>query len=62
MENGKITVWINNVQEVYEDGVCYLDIARQHQRDKKYPIVLARCDGRLRELHKTVPDGCHLEF
>ena len=62
MENGKITVWINNVQEVYEDGVCYLDIARQHKSDKKYPIVLARCDGRLRELHKTVPDGCHLEF
>lgn len=58
----KITVKIHGVEEEYLVGTTYLEIARLHQEEEKYPIVLARANGRLRELAKETADNCELEF
>lgn len=62
MEQKKINVIINNKMEEYPEGVTYLELALEHQDEKKYPIVLARADGRLRELGKRVKNGQKIEF
>lgn len=57
-----VTVEINGKQETYEAGTKYQEIAAKHQKEEKYPIVLVRADGRLRELNKRVQKDCKLEF
>ncbi len=61
MENS-ITVKIRGKQESYPAGTTYLEIAKRHQAEADSAIVLARADGRLRELGKKAEDGCELEF
>ena len=62
MEQNRISVVIDGQTHMYPQGTPYLEIAKEFQQGKKYPIVLARADGRLRELWKKAYDGCHLEF
>lgn len=62
MEQKLITVEIDGKKETYESGVKYREIAEKHQAEVRYPIVLVREDGRLRELHKRAVDGSKLEF
>lgn len=61
MENS-ITVIIHGKQESYPAGTTYQEIAKRHQAEADSAIVLARADGRLRELGKKAEDGCELEF
>lgn len=61
MEN-YITVKIRGEQESYPVGTTYQEIAKRHQAETDSAIVLARADGRLRELGKKAEDGCELEF
>ncbi len=61
MENS-ITVKIHGKQESYPAGTTYLEIAKRHQAEADSAIVLARADGRLRELGKKAENGCDLEF
>lgn len=62
MEQNRISVIVDGQTYVYPLGTQYLEIAKDFQDQKKYPIVLARADGRLRELWKKAYDGCQLEF
>lgn len=62
MTENRITVEINGQKREYPQGFRYMDIAQDFQSEKRYPIVLARADGRLRELWKKAYDGCRLEF
>ena len=62
MKENTISVEINGRTEQYEKGVTYREIAAAHQEEEKYPIVLVRADGRLRELNKRAADGSRLEF
>ncbi len=62
MSEKNITVAINDVTETYAAGTRYLEIAKLHQKDEQYPIVLVRANGRLRELNKKAEDGCRIEF
>ena len=62
MEQNKIAVIIDGNTYEYPYGTQYIEIAKDFQQDKKAPIVLARADGRLRELWKKAYDGCQIEF
>ena len=62
MEQKKITVSVKGVQETYDAGIRFLDIAKRHQQEEDCVIVLARENGRLRELHKKPVDGGNIEF
>ena len=62
MEQNKITIIIDGNTYEYPYGTQYIEIAKEFQQQKAYPIVLARADGRLRELWKKAYDGCHLEL
>ncbi len=58
----EITVKIRGTEETYSAGTTYQEIAKRHQSEADSAIVLARADGRLRELGKKAEDGCELEF
>lgn len=61
MEN-RITIEINGEKREYPQGIRYLEIASEFQAKKSYPIVLARENGRLRELRKKPSDGAKVEL
>lgn len=60
--NNRITIKINGEKREYPQGIHYLEIASEFQAEKSYPIVLARENGRLRELRKKPADGANVEF
>lgn len=62
MEQKYAEVQIGGELKKYPCGTTYQEIAREYQKDSKYPIVLAKADGRLRELNKEVEAGCRLKF
>lgn len=62
MDQNKITVEIDGIKREYPVGTRYQEIAASYQETERYPIVLVRADGRLRELGKKAEDGCVLEF
>ncbi len=61
MQKNLVTVEIDGQKEDYPQGTVYLEIAKKHQHDYEYPIVLAQVDGRLQELYKEARGG-RLEF
>ncbi|MBR6358547.1 MAG: nucleoside kinase [Lachnospiraceae bacterium] len=46
----------------YEYGVTYAEIAKDFQKDFKYPIILVKANGNLRELSKKPEGDCEVEF
>ena len=58
----EISVKIRGKEETYPVGTTYQEIAKRHQTEADSAIVLARADGRLREIAKKAEDGCELEF
>lgn len=62
MTEQKITVEIGGVKKEYPQGTRFLELAREYQKDYSYPIVLAKENGRLRELMKRVSDGGTIQF
>ena len=52
-----VRVTINGTTEEYPDGIKYLDIAEQHQKEYDQDIVLVRINGKLKELFKNAADG-----
>ena len=52
-----VRVTINGTTEEYLDGIKYLDIAEQHQKEYDQDIVLVRINGKLKELFKNAADG-----
>ena len=55
-------VTINGDIREYPEGMRFLDIAREYQRNYDNDIVLIKIDGRLQELHKTVKKDCEISF
>ncbi len=58
--NAKVT--INGKQYEYPVGTAYQEIAREHQKDYDWDIVLVSADKRLRELNKKLSGDCELVF
>lgn len=54
-------VKINGITKEYPEGTTWAEVAREHQKEYEYDILLVRVNGKLRELHKQVKD-CELSF
>lgn len=57
-----VKVLVNGVEETYEIGTSYEEIARAHQGEYDAPIMLANVNGKLCELHKSVSRECSITF
>lgn len=55
-------VTINGEVKEYKEGTLYLDIANEYQHCFSDDIVLARADGKLKELRMEVTGDCSLSF
>ena len=55
-------VTLENQQINCEEGTTLYDLSRKFQENYKYPIIVARVDGRIQELYHTVCDGSQIEF
>ena len=62
MAGQNVTVKINGVKKEYPQGTRFLELAKEYQGEYAYPIVLAKEDGRLRELMKEISDGTSICF
>ena len=62
MAGETIAIEINGVKKEYPQGTRFLELAREYQKEYAYPIVLAKEDGRLRELMKKISDGTSICF
>lgn len=62
MAKRNVTVEINGVKKEYPQGTRFLEAAKEYQDEYAYPIVLAKEDGRLRELMKKISDGTSICF
>ena len=56
----KLTVC--GIEKEYEYGTTFAQIAKDFQKDYKYPVILAKNNGNLRELFKTPNNGDNVEF
>lgn len=54
-------VKIHGITKEYPEGTTWAEVARGHQEEYEYDILLVRVNGKLRELHKQVKD-CELSF
>ena len=62
MAGQNVTVKINGVKKEYPQGTRFLELAKEYQGEYAYPIVLAKENGRLRELMKKISDGTSICF
>ena len=60
--SNKITVTINGQEYSYLPGQTYQSIARDFKDQYPHEIILARVNGRLRELMHTCEKDCSLDF
>ena len=57
-----VKVKINNQEYTYSKGMTLEEIAAEHQKDKKFPILLARVNNRVKELSSKLKEDCEIEF
>lgn len=62
MKKQEVKVRINDTVKEYPADTRLLDIAKEHQKDYEFDIILAYVDGKLRELFKTVENDCTVNF
>lgn len=62
MERGRITLEINGEKKEYPAGISYRELAAEYQGAYEYKIVLAKENGRLRELMKKPENGSRITF
>ena len=58
----QIKVTINDKEYIYSKDITLQEIYMEHQVEFKYPIVIARVNGRLKELTSTLSEDCKVEF
>ena len=57
-----VSIKIDGQDRLYEEGIKYEIIAKEHQHLYKEPIALVIVDGKIRELMKKVEKDCELTF
>lgn len=57
-----VTIKIDGKEKIYEEGIKYEIIAKEHQHLYEDSIALVIVDGKIRELMKRVDRDCELEF
>ncbi|MCM1251524.1 MAG: nucleoside kinase [Clostridium sp.] len=57
-----VSIKIDGKEKLYEEGIKYEIIAKEHQHLYENPIALVIVNGKIRELMKRVDRDCELEF
>lgn len=57
-----LAVKVNGEMRTYPEGTTYLEIAKEFQAQYKEEILLARVNGKLRELHKKLKKDAEISF
>lgn len=55
-------VKVNGFERSYPVGTSFLEIAKDFQKDYEDDILLARANGKLKELHKTLEEDAEVTF
>ena len=55
-------VKVNGFERSYPVGTAFLEIAKDFQKDYEDDILLARANGKLKELHKTLEEDAEVTF
>ncbi len=58
----KIKVTINGKVFEYSKDITLQEIYMEHQIEFRYPIIIAKVNGRLKELSSTLSEDCEVEF
>lgn len=58
----QIEITINKEKFKYSRGITLQEIYMEHQIQFKYPIILSRVNGRLKELTAELTEDCEVEF
>ncbi len=58
----KIKVTVNGKECEYSKDITLQEIYMEHQVEFRYPIIIARVNGRLKELSSTLSEDCEVEF
>ncbi|MBQ6855859.1 MAG: nucleoside kinase, partial [Lachnospiraceae bacterium] len=53
---------VNGFERSYPVGTSFLEIAKDFQKDYEDDILLARANGKLKELHKTLEEDAEVTF
>ncbi|MDO4616746.1 MAG: nucleoside kinase [Lachnospiraceae bacterium] len=61
MTDTMIRVTIDGSEKVFPSGLTYGEILRSLSGDEKYPVVLVRANGQLRELFQRAENDCVLD-
>ena len=62
MDELQLTVEVNGEKRTYSPEMTYREIAEEYQKDYPAKIILAKVDGRLRELTKKAENGSRASF
>ncbi len=62
MDELQLTVEVNGEKRTYSPEMTYREIAEEYQKDYPAKIILAKVDGRLRELTKKAENGSRVSF
>ena len=58
----KIKVTVNGKEYEYSKDTTLQEIYMEHQLEFRFPIIIARVNGRLKELSSTLSEDCEVEF
>lgn len=58
----KIKVTVNGKEYDYSKDTTLQEIYMEHQLEFRFPIIIARVNGRLKELSSTLSEDCEVEF
>ncbi len=62
METETITITLEKETVACKKGMTLYELSREYQKNYEYPIIVAKCDGVIRELYHEVPQDAHVEF
>ena len=58
----KIKVTVNGKEYEYSKDITLQEIYMEHQVEFRYPIIISKVNGRLKELSSTLTEDCEVEF
>ena len=58
----KIKVTVHGKEYEYSKDITLQEIYMEHQIEFRYPIIIAKVNGRLKELSSTLSENCEVEF
>lgn len=57
-----LKIIVNDKEYKYGEGTTLYEISKDFQKDFKYPIIIAKINGHLKELNVALNNSCEIEF